>query len=95
MRRHQLSRHPQMFPDIEYIICSKNECNYITRLKSFMNSHLITHLELSPDSQEFECNEIGCNYRTKILRKFEKHKRSHNLLFSCGFCESKFRYKEQ
>jgi hypothetical protein len=34
LRCHQLSTHPQMFPDIQFIKCSKNECNYKTKLKS-------------------------------------------------------------
>ncbi len=95
LRLHQLSTHPQMFPDIQFIKCSKNECNYKTKLKSFMSSHLIRHSELNPDSQELECNQIGCNYKTKTLRNLKKHKRAHNLIFICGFCELKFGYRER
>jgi uncharacterized Zn-finger protein len=60
-----------------------------------MSSHLITHSELNPDSQELECNQIGCNYKTKTLRNLKKHKRAHNLIFICGFCELKFVYRER
>jgi len=70
LTHHQLRVHPNDFPDIPWIQCTHNGCQYKTKCKPAFTDHMKTH------TKPYVCSE--CQKGFGASDDLKRHKRTHN-----------------
>ncbi|XP_054161815.1 uncharacterized protein LOC128959824 [Oppia nitens] len=74
LRTHELCVHPDEFPDVPWIDCSYDGCQYRCKYKHYMRAHISQH-ELP-----FQCSIDGCSKRFMSDKVLDRHQqRMHDM----------------
>lgn len=85
LKEHQLLVHPQMFNNVDWLICSYPDCNFKTKLLKSFKTHRFVH------SRPFKCIECSRAFDRRYLLEYHINTHTRKYLFHCHWPGCKIR----